>query len=195
LTSADELEKQKQAFYEPMGRCIAAWANVEVVLMFVFQRTVGGDIRIADSLLATPRNFEVRSSMIHNAMRIALGNKVLLDDWNLVFNYMTSLASKRNEIAHSTLIQEDDKRVVLRPYFTILGERRDALTVEIISQRARDFEELAGCVGWFIRHLPHTPPLPPQVPPAPEPDLLLRLRKQDAQRREEQRERAKSCHP
>lgn len=178
---------------------MAQWANVELRLMLVFQFVLGIEGETADAILSTPRNFEIRSAMIHNVMRIRLKDMAALDDWNLVYNHLTKLAGKRNEIAHATMI--DDGKVgaiVLKPYFTIFGDRRPHITLEMIRERARDFTELINTLYWFIPHAtPHSGPPDKPLPTfdLPIPDLLLRLRIEDAQIREAQRARQKPSPP
>jgi hypothetical protein len=188
-TEADLVQQSIQLQYA-MGECISAWANVELRLMILFQFLLGGDGRIADAVLATPRNFEVRSAMVHNVMRIRLKDRPVLDDWNLVYNYTIYMSSRRNEIAHATMVNETDVGIVLKPYFVLFGHDKPYLKVETVKERARDFLELTQCLNWFVFQLPKHPEQPP-VPAVPIPDLLLRLRTEDDQRREEQRARQK----
>lgn len=174
-----------------MGACVSAWANVEFHMSMIFRLMCGAHWPVADAILAAPRSYEVRALIVHNVMRIRLEGKPKLDDWNLLYNYMHRMAGKRNEVAHATLMIKEEQPV-LEPYF-VMSQERPKISLSELLKRAGDIQDLAHCLMWFHNSL--LPTIPLEEFSSSEPDLLLRLRAEDAARREAQRAQRKPSDP
>jgi hypothetical protein len=165
-----------------IGRCILAWATVEQTMSWLFCWALRAQKdTLAYAIFATPRNFEARSLLVHNAMRVRLENDSMLGDWNLLYTYVMQMSKKRNEVAHATVVG-DGSKFELEPYF-VQTQTKPRIDVEEVKHRGNAFVELDLALCWFLGQ--------PAESGQPTPDLLLQLRKEDVQRREEQRARQK----
>lgn len=173
-----------------VGLCIIAWATVELELCMLFRWATGAASEVADALFVAPRSFEVRATMLHAVMRPRLKKTPHLSDWNLLYNYVLRMAGKRNEVAHATALNEREQGLVLEPYF-VLSQPKEHITIDQVNARTADFHALEGCLMWLRHQLIPPHPLQPPEPPTSTPDLLLRLRTEDARKREEQRAQQK----
>jgi hypothetical protein len=184
------VEEQRAAMLHAIGDCITAWSNVETDLATIFRFSAGTGPIIADSLLATPRAFEVRSLMVHRVLQIRLTNPAELDDWNLLYNHICRMNGKRNEVAHAAMLSVEGKTIVLEPYF-VMTNPKPHLSIEDVKARASDFHDLHRCLFWFFNNVLVPPSVPRPAFAISTPGLLLRLREEEVARRREQREQQK----
>lgn len=191
MTDEEVVAAQKEKMHRAVGECVLTWSWVEVHMASIFACCIGASGVTADTVLSIPKAFEVRSQMVHAAVRIFLANHPLLDDWNLIYNYVCKMSGRRNEVAHATMLSVDNKFIVLEPYF-VMTSPKTHIAVEEVERRAAEFTDLHLLMAWLtfefhaVRH-----PVPQIRFPTSAPDLLLRLRTENDQRREAQRARQK----
>ena len=178
-----------QAMTQAMGDCIASWSHVELSLAQMFMTVVGCKGIVADTIWTSFLSFEPRTTMLHRVLNVQLENSPHLDDWNLLYNYTLKMSKERNKIAHSTLLNFDNKEMVLEPFF-VMTKPKPYLHIEDIRAIKPKFEELRLTVMIFSSEITMSPELRSKYP-RPVSDLVLRLRAEDAQRRKEQQEQKK----
>jgi hypothetical protein len=189
---SDPIEKQTREMHEAIGFCLMAWANVEFQLQFLFRVALGGNPVTAHEIWSSPRAFEARLNILNVAVKNCARKEEASNDWALLRNYTISLSKLRNQIAHATLISENGEKIVLEPYLIVTRPNRTIERLEVL-RRADLFLELSGSINWLQHEKvgPHSPPLQAKLAKLAwqEPDLVLRLRNEDAQRRKVQREK------
>ena len=127
--------------------------------------------------------------MLHRVLNVQLEDSPHLDDWNLLYNYTLKMSKERNKIAHSTLLNFDNKEMGLEPFF-VMTKPKSYLHIADIRAIKPKFEELRLAIMMFSSEITMSPELRSKFP-RPVSDLVLRLRAEDAQRRKEQQEQKK----
>lgn len=180
-----DVEGQKRRMAEAVGHCMLAFANVEITLTLIFRWAVGGPAPVCDSILSEARSFELRSTIIHNAVKYRLHSRGQpVDDWNLLYNHLVRLSGRRNQVAHATLLIDVDlKEVLLEPFF-VLSQQKPRLSLSDVEGRAPEFVEMNDALMWFSAEVDALHPAQISFPVS---KLLVRLRVEEQQRRDEQR--------
>lgn len=186
---AEDLEQQTKAITQAMGDCIASWSHVELSLTQMFMIVVGCKGIVADTIWTSFMSFEPRTTMLHRVLNVQLEDSPHLDDWNLLYNYTLKMSKERNKIAHSTLLNFDNKEMGLEPFF-VMTKPKSYLHIADIRAIKPKFEELRLAIMMFSSEITMSPELRSKFP-RPVSDLVLRLRAEDAQRRKEQQEQKK----
>lgn len=170
---------QQAEMTRAIGECIVAWSNVELQLSQIFRFALGGDPVAVDAVLAEPRNFDVRNRMVDAAVTAKWGGAPFFPDWRLLHSCANKLSKLRSEVAHALLLNVEGKHVALEPYFVVTRPRRHLLIEEVLA-RARQFQDLANALFWFLHR--RLTPTPGDVPPKiaemldQEPAMLTGLR-------------------
>jgi len=166
------LDPHRDPIYLAVGRCLEGWSWVEENLAFVLE----GLLRHRRfGLVATGfgaiRSFESKLNMVDEIARRALGKRQL-KRWNSLKGRLNKKYSKRNEVAHfSVLFHVNVREARLYPYWGItkgkpLVSRAEGLTAKDLEIRAESFSKLSSDVLKFYRGLPKrlgprkAPPLP-----------------------------------
>ena len=172
-----------------------AWAEVEHILheMFVVNAVHRSRNKnryvVARGVWSAVLSFEARLKMVDASLLGNLWDKKsrrylkAKDDWRLLYNYIVKMSSLRNEIAHGTIMNYDNKEMKLTPYATTIPPR-EGISLTEVQNRANLFVELSRALGWldFSFSMYWKPKLKRTVlAQQPIPDLVLRLRKQAAQ--------------
>jgi hypothetical protein len=191
------LQNQQAALTLAVGSCLMAWSGVEFELLHLFIDQVVRQSRnkqryvIARGIWSAIISFEAKLRMVDASINGSLWKleekrfKAARDDWRLLFNYTKTMASLRNEIAHGTIMNRDNKEMVIIPYATSIPFK-EGISIQKVIDRTTLFVELRPVLSWFswllasfwkrnLRRLVLTE--------HPTPDLILRLRKQAAQSR------------
>jgi hypothetical protein len=111
--------------------------------------------------------------------------RTVREDWRLLKNYVVKMSSLRNEIAHGTMMNYDNKEMMITPYATSIPFR-DGISISEVNNRAQLFIELDSALKWHelaFAALWKTKLRRLVLNQQPTPDLVLRLRKQAAQGR------------
>jgi hypothetical protein len=188
----DPLKAQQGMLLLAVGICLMAWAQVEYTLHEIFVNHVIRQSRnkqryvVARGVWSAVISFEARLRMIDAAIKGNLYKmeakrfRVVTGDWRLLYNYTIKMSSLRNEIAHGTMVNCDDKGMMITPYATTIPFR-PGIPIEELQSRTRLFNELNLALTWhdlsfaslwkrqLKKHVLDHKPVP---------DLVLRLRKQ-----------------
>lgn len=167
-----------------------AWALTESMLTRLFHQGARTGPVIADAIWSAVVSFDGKMSILHNVLVLRLEGKPLVDDWQLLHVYTRKLSKRRNEVAHATLLNVENRTAMLEPFF-VLTKEKPRLSVADVEKRRNDFSELSNSLWWLLNQIIGQPALPTTSLP-PIPDLLLRLRSEELHRREEQRKRHQS---
>ncbi len=109
----------------------------------------------------------------------------LAADWRLLKNYVAKMSILRNEIAHGTIMNLDNKEMIIVPYATTIPFR-GGISIAEIGNRTKLFIELHDAVQWL--ELFSSSGWKPKLKRAvlsqrPTPSLILTLRDQAARSR------------
>jgi hypothetical protein len=195
--ASQPLNVQQVLLTNAVGNCLMVWAGIERLLHAMFSAHVVRQSRnknkfvIADSIWSAVISFEARLKMVDASINGDLWKEEtsrfekVKADWRLLYNYIVRMSSKRNEIAHGTMMNQDGKAMVIVPYATTIPFR-DGISITEVVDRATKFVELERSLDWLI--LCFSALWKPKLKRAvlshrPTPDLVLRLRMQAAQSR------------
>jgi hypothetical protein len=188
MSDFDDIERVKAQMYEAIGECLMAWAMVEFHLQHIFLRGLGIEMNTAIALWTTPRGLEARLNLLAAAFAKSKADPAAKADFQLLRSYVSMKVGQRNQVAHSTLIIENNTEAVLTPYYSFASSPLDSISKASVQQWTTEFNELANALFWFFSEKALSPPLRRLGSAAPQtPDLLLRLREEDARRREGKR--------
>lgn len=165
-----------------VGRCLMAWAKMEMRLAKLFHTLlIEKPVATSDGILAAVRGFENKLKVVDAVLVRSDAAGTIRGDWDLLYNHADRLSRKRNQVAHATALRIDGSDVVLVPFFT-LSKTNEHLTVSDVDQRADEFRELGRTFSW-LRECALVPQGLSTKAPPPEPDLILRFREEAARRR------------
>jgi hypothetical protein len=191
-----QLQIQQAVLAQAVGSCLMAWSQVESQLLDLFISQIVCQSRnkqryvIARGIWSAVINFETRVRMIDAAISGSLYKleqrrfKNAAEDWRLLLHYTKTMATRRNEIAHGTITNYDNKEMMIKPYATTIPTR-EGISINGVTELISLFVELSNTLSWFswllasfwkrnLRRLVLTH--------HPTPDLILRLRKQKRDR-------------
>lgn len=186
------LAQQRIHLSHAAGECLMAWATVEHALHDLFgaqiirQSTNKNRYFVARIIWSTVINFDVRLRLVDATIEANFSKMKSRSyiqakkDWHLLYIYTISMSKKRNEIAHGTMMNYDNKEMRITPYATAIPVRNGVRFEEVL-QRILQFNELFGSISWIARffaaqrrsRIRRRGLLPRSIPP-----LVLRLRKE-----------------
>jgi hypothetical protein len=120
-----------------------AWAQVEHTLHQKFVQQLVRQSRnkqrfvIASGVWSAVISFEARLRMVDAAIGGSLfeeeakHHKLVSTDWRLLKNYTVKMSSFRNEIAHGTIMNFDNKEMMIVPYATAVPFRGGISITEV----------------------------------------------------------------
>jgi hypothetical protein len=205
--TSQPLQVQQIALSHAVGNCLMAWAQVEHTLHEKFVTQLVRQSRnkqrfvIARAVWSAVISFEARLRMVDAAIGGTLFQletkrcKLVASDWRLLKNYTARMSSLRNEIAHGTMMNFDNKEMKIVPYATAIPFREGISIIEVYD-RTNLFNELDKALNWHDLAFSSLwkPPLRRLVlNQQPIPDLILRLRAQAAQGRGDQNRKQKKA--
>ena len=191
MTEPANLSDQRKAIHESIGAAIMAWAHVEVQLNLLFIDLCGRGNDAAFSMWDRIRSFEAKLQSMNDIAR----RELLLDqqksDWKMLYEHILSAYRNRNKVAHSTMLLSADGIFAIEPFFTMTSASNQRLGCAEIDALRVQFSDLDSCLVWLrLSHDADRTQRPQSS--EPEPDLILRLRTEDAQKREAQQHRAQA---
>lgn len=176
------------------GQALDQWSHVELELASLFQYlTKMPDAMIAQVAVASIKSFDARVQVVNNIIGLVGLPQLHRDYWKWLYNRLTKLAKKRNEIAHFTIVEwgEDDdmlrkgsEKTIWRlvPYFSLgrmVMEHSEGLSAKQIRERGQLFNTLYRDVAWLrfeVQMRRGKPKSRPKANPIPVPDRVLELR-------------------
>lgn len=97
----DTPAQQESAFFEALGRSIAQWQNLELVLSYLFAMLVTpGNLSLGLLLFNTPTGFREKLKLTDTAARHVWETSPHLQEWSAVRKILNALADERNNLAH-----------------------------------------------------------------------------------------------
>jgi hypothetical protein len=193
------LQSQQAILSHAVGTCLMAWAAVEHTLHEMFVRQIIHQSRnknrfvVARGVWSVVISFEARLKMVDASINANLYNsttqhsKKLAADWRLLKNYTTKMSILRNEIAHGTIMNRDNKEMIITPYATTIPFRQ-GISITEVGNRTRLFMELNAALQWLQLFVSSgwKPKLKRAVlNQQPIPGLILTLRHQASRSRKE----------
>jgi len=180
-----------------IGECLMAWATAEAQLYFLFTAQMVHQSEnpqryiVAGNVWSAIISFETKMRVLHGVIDANIKDSTARENWALIYNYVTMMVGKRNEVAHGTIVNVDDKEIVLQPFQWHIPHKRKALSLVQLKKRTADFVELHDTLAWIsLQFSLLVKPCPKMHQPTP--DLVLRLQKQAAQNRAKKKHRPQS---
>ncbi len=149
-------EAHERQFFEAYGRAMLSWQSVELELFFVFQSIIRAhDHRIASAAYHAITNLNTRLETITEALKVALPNVSLQQEWTKLRKQIGKRAAKRNLLAHYTLgghVTEDGMTATTRLERSLYDARdkdRQQIDLKQLVDYERQFHDLAGAIATF----------------------------------------------
>lgn len=116
--------------YQAIGHALDLWQHVEEALNFIFRRvSTCSSEHVASAIYYSPRDFSDKLKMTHNAMRFAINDEKLLQEWAELRKLMINASEVRNALAHFTVVIHtpvegyEHTRPLLKPNFFDVTEK------------------------------------------------------------------------
>ena len=147
----------ERAFFEALGRAIAKWQELELILAILFATLIDPQrIRLGRLLFNGLQGFRDKLKLTDTAACEVLFNSPLLDEWKVLHKALSTLADRRNHLAHGvTSIDPATGQQFLRnaPLSSRKFDPARTLGHAEVVRCESDFEEAANQVADFIGHL------------------------------------------
>ena len=165
------IAEQQAAIFQAVGECISAWAMVERNLSILYNDCIthatgstsnlGIHISVFDAVIS----LDARISMIRAVIKWKAnsnGDKnnpllAFVDEWNVLAKAVRKRYTKRNEIAHSDIVQWKDNAgnsiVNLAPFPTFSNNLDNRLGLKELAERQSSFAIIAQRINDFIRRI------------------------------------------
>lgn len=153
-SSNKSLKDQETEIKFAIANCILAWSGVEIHLSLLLNSMVqakpmGIALTIWDSVIS----FEAKLSCLNSVAGEVL-NKDAFNIWHGLSQKVRKASKKRNEIAHSGLIElHPQKMLYLVPYLSVGKMSTKKLTADEIESRAEYFHKLQDALRWLISYI------------------------------------------
>jgi hypothetical protein len=128
--------------FASIGHCIMQWAFVELQLILLFHKIYGSDREAADLFWGRIRSFDAKMLILNDLAKHRLENDDQKRDWILLHGHTMTLYSKRNQVAHSTLVHGSDGSDALEPFAVPTRPAPFTLSGAAVDAYAEEFQEL-----------------------------------------------------
>ena len=165
-----------------IGAALSNWSLVELQIASLFSTLSSiPDQRKSYAIFDGIVSFEVRLGLCDRLMEFETVDEVEAEMWRRLSARLGKFYKKRHQLAHFSMIQENDGNITISPFFnwTKLNDGGGArLSVEDIRMRSDKFIELHMAVCWFIQRAVYrlAEPSPVELLDLQEPPLVPRLR-------------------
>lgn len=151
-----------------VGQALDKWSHVEMELASLFRYLTDiPDQMVAHVAMASIQSFDARVQVCNNLMDVVTTSPLHEAYWKWLYNRLTKLAKKRNEIAHFTIVGWETEwlkdeptppeKVLWRvvPYFSLgrmiitRNNHNEGLSAVQLNERTALFHELWGQVAWL----------------------------------------------
>lgn len=145
-------DKHTKQFLETYGRAMLSWQAVEFHLLLLFLAVIRAhDQHIASAVYHAVTNVNTRIEMITEALKIALPESAIQQEWMKLRKKIGHNTAKRNLLAHYSVIPHfpKDGSVTLRLVRSIF-DTRDKERQEIDLRQLEEYEPLFRKLGAAI---------------------------------------------
>jgi hypothetical protein len=184
ISSSEELNQQVEAVHSAIGHCLMRWAMVEAFMNVLFVKLVDGSPNVAAVVWDSVVSFEAKLKALTNVVYYVVQDEALREIWKKLGARLSEKHKKRNEIVHANVVNMDEKRVVLIPFWSPWSKGKTELQEKELLERADSFKELSEAVQWFNSFLMFLD-VPGAKSQIPIPDLIHQFRQTIDQKRAE----------
>lgn len=173
MSDLERLQRETDDIARGVGRALSTWTIIEtrVTQLFLHISSVS-DPNKGYLIIEAIVSFDARLKIVTDLIAVSNWPKVELEMWRKLAKRIRENQSKRNELAHFMLVNTSNGRkteAVAVPYFShgkaLRGESKP-LRLNEITQREKNFREIAIAVAWFgdfASRLGLSPPISPPV--------------------------------
>lgn len=149
--------------YMRHGYAMSEWANIEDALLMVFLRFHPPNTPgiIISAMFHTPISAQVRIDLVNNVANFLLRKTAHLQEWEKLNARCNKRLSKRNMIAHMTVLHDDNDptKSVLRPGLldvvrTNMGVAKTTFNAKQLQAVGTSFNRLARDLKDFAQQIP-----------------------------------------
>ncbi|MEM6851898.1 MAG: hypothetical protein AAF527_09225 [Pseudomonadota bacterium] len=142
-----EMRSRSEELVAAIGRSMVAWAHVENCLTHIFRNIGFAEPEHADKKLSQEHSFRARLRLIDDKLKEHLP-KELKPDWAILCESISTLAKKRNQVAHSTLLNIDGKEPGLKPFW-LVSISNPTLYIDDLRSFIEEFRDMGTSLVWF----------------------------------------------
>lgn len=169
-----------------VGASLSNWSMVEMQLSTLFRFLSEMPDGKAHAAFDGIISFQIRLGLCDRLMALESLDSLEVEMWRRLSARLTKFYKKRHELAHFSLLHDDNGGVVIHPFLTfekMLAKNRKGLSLAQIRERSEKFIELHMAIFWFSQRAwnRRSGKSQSQAPDPEEPVLVPRLRDQAIQ--------------